>query len=408
LIAGDGKAAFALAMAIQTSGGEAVVAFDGRSGYAGREAVPAYAESIFDALSLGAVLQEASAQLMSGFGHGEYFVVDRLQLGAAMRSACASSGVALRPRIELEAIAFDAQTVKAKFCCDVQTFDFFVDATGRAATWSRPLLRERLSVADLYEGPTLGPLLRFARHRGAWTYVIGDARGSTIGCVTTARGKPPATLPAEVCAALRLGGVNAVFSSRQATWIQSADRPIVGRRISIGDAALVHDPISGQGVRFALTSALHAAAVIQTAVKEPERLTDCAAFYESAVRRERVAHVSAVADDGDASGADTSGSFRASGRYRFTAPVIRTKVLRGFEITSDDAVEIHGGRHVRWIGDFDILKLRHAGPDASGTRLVQHMRQFGFTPERAERILNWALDQGVLTECGQESHTQGV
>jgi flavin-dependent dehydrogenase len=65
-------------------------------------------------------------------------------------------------------------------------------------------------------------------------------------------------------------------------------RPIGDATIKTGEAAFAVDPVSSQGVQIAMRSALHAAAVVHTALRCPDRSALARAFY-----RDRIAETAA-------------------------------------------------------------------------------------------------------------------
>ncbi len=123
-----------------------------------------------------------------------------------------------------------------------------------------------------------------------WAWLASDERGAlTTQLALDASAVPSrAALDAHAASALRadafcaesLGGFepDGPAFARAATPILDG-APVGGRRLRVGDAALAVDPLSGNGVFQALSTALVAPAVIRTLLARPERAALARSFY---------------------------------------------------------------------------------------------------------------------------------
>lgn len=177
---------------------------------------------------------------------------------------------------------------------------FAVDARGRAAprgAASRVRGPETVSLLQRWEGPPAGAESAVTSLRDGWAWFARTGEGETFTQLTLSadeRRLPKRTglrhyflrRLAEVPESRAfVEGQNAVgvLAARASTAILHA--PLLdGRVLRVGDAAMAVDPLSGNGIFQALSSASVAPAVINTLLREPEHATLAGEFYAERVR----------------------------------------------------------------------------------------------------------------------------
>jgi hypothetical protein len=206
---------------------------------------------------------------------------------------------------------------------------------------------------------------------------------------------------------------------RRVAFPQWSAQPIAGNRLAIGDAALAHDPLSGQGIRFALSSALAARAVIRTILRRPSHRSWAERYYEEFVATERRRHSallqSLYGPDFDFSSmggaihssSDNHSPLRDDELLCFSATVERTPVLFYGFIEPGDVIRLSDGGGVRWLGGFDLLSLRDLTEGkVSMPRLIERMGAAGISPQRAQGIIRWCYQARILTSSHQNDPTR--
>jgi hypothetical protein len=284
-----------------------------------------------------------------------------------------------------------------------------VDATGRAAAWSRPVHHHSRQVAWQFEGPPTAAddhAGRVVRSGGWWAYRLGHPAATWAAVVT-----PSPELPDDVRrTALHQLGLDpgaVVARGRRPAGVQWSRSPVVGRRLAVGDAALAHDPIAGQGIRFALASAIAAGTTIATWVGADDGAHDVAsAYYRGLVLAERDRHLATLAAVTSAGGADDPREAPAIQELpaselpafvRFVAPVVEVPLVIDGRVALGPAVRLAGGGTTRWAGSFDLLELARMAAEPTPRLLVATLLQeAGLTAAGARSLLRWALANGVL------------
>src|ERR1039458_9089245 len=118
-----------------------------------------------------------------------------------------------------------------------------VDATGRSAAWSRPVVRQGRDVATLFEAARAPRTpARITRLAHGWAFSIGVDLAATIGLV----GGYSDLMDGVTRASLGVEG-DIRFIGRRPAFPQWCQSPIRERRISVGDAALAYNPVAGHG-----------------------------------------------------------------------------------------------------------------------------------------------------------------
>jgi hypothetical protein len=206
---------------------------------------------------------------------------------------------------------------------------------------------------------------------------------------------------------------------RRVAFVQWATRVVEDRVLAVGDAALAHDPISGQGIRFALASALAAAAVIRTWRRSDLDDALAAQFYSEFVATERIRHCGFLQSlyGGQFDFKDALDQ-RPSAATRFAAaPLSTTSDALGFAATVEAAplhvngfiergevIRLRDGGAVRWLDGFDLLRLRDwAGHEIAVPRLIELMVAEGMPGDKARAIVQWCCGKRIL--AGRQTGT---
>ena len=141
-----------------------------------------------------------------------------------------------------------------------------IDATGRAAAWSRPVRRQQRHVAELFEGPPCPSSLRgrVVADRGGkrCAYRVGLPGSTSVGIIRS--GQSRSELDPSIAQSLDLPAGQFYYVGRRPAFPQWAIEPACGRRFAVGDAAFASDPLAGQGIRFAMASGIAAAAAVHS------------------------------------------------------------------------------------------------------------------------------------------------
>jgi flavin-dependent dehydrogenase len=252
----------------------------------GLEAVAPEAQAKIEALGWHEVFEAAGAVMVEGFENhwdankpevhsGHYYHVDRTRLARAAFEDAVARGAAVVDCERLPDLAdLDGRPGVALGGTTLR-FSAAVDATGRAAVWSHPLRRHRRLTASIFLVDGENSNVRRGRvvaiERG-WAYRVGT--GELTGVVVLTRdGQPASRIGYELAARLGLSPAEAEvpYVARRPANPQWCANPADGRRLAVGDAAFAADPISGQGVHFAMASALAVATVVAS-LDRPDRV----------------------------------------------------------------------------------------------------------------------------------------
>jgi hypothetical protein len=277
-----------------------------------------------------------------------------------------------------------------------ETFAAALDATGRAAAWSRPVQRGALRVADLYQVPGSAPARgRIVSLAEGWGYRIGLGQHTTAGIVTTGRAATR-HLPPALATALAIPDGVGTFCGRRPAFPQWAVNPVQGRRLAIGDAALACDPVAGQGVRFALASALAATAVVVSWQHRTGQEESPANYYTNLVGAARNRHRGFLTDFYGPAAAEE----RQEALPRvlcFTGRTFPGELHVEGLVVPGTVLELPGGGWARWLGTFDLLLMRELAPQPTPLALLsQRLVGLGVRAEAVDPLLRWCVRQQVL------------
>lgn len=177
--------------------------------------------------------------------------------------------------------------------------DFLVEARGRsapAAGLARLRGSETVSLLQYWQGEPCQPQSAAESFQDGWAWMAAWSDGTRYLQLTfdvaTADLPDKAQLIDHCNAILRtLPSAQPFIANAEPTGIIHArtSTPILCREavgenwIRVGDAAMAVDPLSGNGIFQALSSALQAPAVINTLLQQPERATLAKQFYQQRV-----------------------------------------------------------------------------------------------------------------------------
>ena len=369
---------------------------------------PATAAQI-EALGWESVFDAAGVVLIDGFENlwnpdepvvkpGSFLHVERSALARSAMAFVARRGATVHhvqqlPRLRLDDggdVLLTLDGVERRFCAAI-------DATGRAAVWSRPVQRHGRHGTDLFEGPNGSTRLRgrvVSDIEGdRWAYRAGLIGLATIGVVT--EGPSHRELNRSLAWALGVPAESFHFIGRRPSFAQWATKPVLGRRLSVGDAAFASDPLSGQGLRFAMASALAAAPAVDALVRS-DQTSLALEYYRDFVTSARVRHLRALADL-RARRASPETINRLPDTLRFTArPRLAALNVVGM-LATDVAYELSDGSLVRWLGGFDLRRLARLTHDPiSSFELSQKLRAEGMSNTEVNLLIAYCLSRNIL------------
>jgi flavin-dependent dehydrogenase len=412
VIAGSGVAAAAAASRLLDAGHRPLLLGGGRAQARGAEILPPDARPQIDALGWHEVLGAAGALAVEGFENhwepgspgvkpGVFLHVDRRALADAALAHVVGRGAVVVDCRRLPPLQEVDGGVEIVVEGTRRRFVAALDATGRTAAWSRPVERAGRLVADVFAGPPGTALLRgrvIVIEGGGWAYRVGLEASTTIGVMAPA-GATRRRLDPKVRRRLGVPDGAVVFLARRSAFPQWSAEPALGRRLAVGDAGFASDPIAGQGIRFAMASALAAAAVVDTlATSDPDQAELAFGYYRGFVNAARDRHLRFLtriyvsAEPPLPAALPAILQFRAS--TRTTGLNVDGMIVPGV------AVNLPDGGLVRWLGGFDLLILRELARDpVSPDWLSRRLQGHGLSGSETENLLQWCLARGILGEA---------
>jgi flavin-dependent dehydrogenase len=421
LIGGGGIAASAAAIRLCGMGFRPLLAVVVVPSVGGIEAIPESAWPLVSELGLSGALQTANAEIVEGFENhwfpdvpatlpGRWIHVDRGRFAAAALREAIRRGARVRSLAALPPLAMMPDSVVCVLDGHEMRFGAAIDATGRAAVWSRPVHREESSVADLFEVPMdASPRGRIARvmHGGegaaegrgvgsAWAYRIGAEQRVSVGIISSG-GSGAKGGGSDIWRALDLPAEKSIWSGRRAAAQQWCESPVDGRRIAIGDAAHAYAPLAGQGIRFALASARAAASLLHTWSVSPETAAHASRFFTDFVRHSSRRHhrwLNELPTD------------RPSSADRISLPewvICRPAVdevglsIDG-HVVSGSAARLSDGEYVRWVGGVDVLEIRELATNTVATASLVEALARRYTRQHADAVVRWCMKHELLRD----------
>ena len=439
VIAGSGISAAATALRLLSFGLRPILVQRPGPIHGSAEAIPEAALRLFRELNLESALRDAGGVAVQGFetswgkstiSKSDWFVhVDRIELAKTTIAEAVKRGAGIVACERLPRLHFDDDFISLTIDNTKFRFRHAVDATGRAAAWSRPVDRSGSRVAaSMFRARVPKPLLRgkVVSSAQGWAYRIGLPTSVTVGVIE--KSQPTlGVLPGEVATALQISDAVTTYIGRRPAFPQWCDRPAKRSQIAVGDAALAHDPLAGQGIRFALGSALAAAAVIRTSCDLPQNSELAESYYNELIHTEKQRHISfletsysrsnrgAIAspsetDDkievlGRADGVDSRSRYQnrldrihLSEAVSFVGRVSVEGVQYNGLIVPREVIRLDNGSSARWLGDFDLLRLRRFAMTAVPVpELVNHLLRERLSEQKAIRLIDWCLNHRILS-----------
>lgn len=424
VIAGDGVAATTLACLLRDDGFGVVLLTPHRRPGDSRtptapviEAIPEATVRLLADVGLAPALAAADAVTVHGFDNaytpdaartldGVWTHLDRVQLARECLRAARRRGATVLPATTIGPptnLPHDGVHVPVG-----QTYLHAmaaIDATGRAARWSRPVTRNASKTATLYTGPgrTLARSGRIVRvQEDGWAYRLDHPQATTIGVIRR-RSAAAATLDGILAGDLGINDPESfVRVGIRPAAVQWSNQPVAPGRLAIGDAALALSPITGQGLRFAISSALAAAAVLNTWNDGNTKLaSDYYRRFINGVRSRHLTKLTTITSgrSSESAAADhpNRDPLNPHRRLRWVSPIEQVGINHSGRIVTDKCCVLPDGGLVRWIGGFDVLLLRDAvASGQTAPKIGAQLTQLGVADTTAQALLAWAIQVGAI------------
>jgi flavin-dependent dehydrogenase len=409
LIGGAGIAAAASALRLCALGFRPLMLATTRDIVSGVEAIPDSAWPLFAELEAEQVLRDAGASLVEGFENhwdperptlrpGCWIHVAREKLARAAVREAVRRGTVVQLCRSLPKLCQEHDTICSTYDGSSFRFEAAIDATGRSAVWSRPIRRSGGQIADVYDIPssqsaTPGKVVQFS---AGWAYRIGVPTRTTMAMLSpdARKRQAPDSLTRKVFC---VSSDSFVYAGRRPAFPQWSDDPISGRRMAVGDAALAYDPLAGQGIRFALSSALTAASVINTWRTTPSQAAAAERFYRSFVARCRQTHLEFI-DRLRGEPPLPQPKEALPEIVRFSGCTVTSDLQVDSTIRTDEAILLRDGSCVRWVEGMDLLRLRDLVPQpVQASILVNRLVPDFCGLAQSTELLRWCLRHHVLS-----------
>jgi flavin-dependent dehydrogenase len=408
LVGGAGIAASAACIRLCALGLRPLVLSASRPLVRGIEAIPEAALPLFSELGMKRVLEEAQAAAVEGFENhwrgeeravrkGRWIHVERTRLAMAAMHEAVRRGATVWTCHSLPALIHEPGAVGIVYQGAQLCFDAAIDATGRSAVWSRPVCRHGQQVADLYAFPAgRSARGRVVRLQESWGYRLGLG-DSTTAAIIAADGKHRGKPDVHSRRLLGLRSSSSEYLGRRPAFPQWTENPIRGRRLAVGDAVLAYDPVAGQGIRFALSSAVAAVAVINTLKNSPGEGAAAERFYGTFIIQARQKHLQFVRQLWQTESRRPE-PVSMPAFVVFRGQTTPAELQIGSRIVTDEAVQLDDGACVRWVGGVDLLKVRDlAREPISSSELAQRLSSKDMGAQQAAALLAWCVRQGLVT-----------
>lgn len=425
VILGGGIAGSATAIALLNAGIRPLLLVRPNRGIRMTEVIPASTMQLFDALRVSELACQSAV-----IGHGldnrwnpntpvfrdePFLVFDRLVLADSMLREARRRGANVEKVVGIPSVRNQRDRVIVALAGKTQKFPVAIDASGRAAAWSRPVSRVRHLAADVFQAEATNShiTLKLVRSKDGWAYLVNLRERATV-VLLSPPSRPQVILPDELADELHLRKASIQWTGRRAAYVQAPANVVTGRVLAVGDAAFAHDPVAGQGVRFALASALAAAAVIATCRRSENDRELATVFYEEFVRTECNRHCSFlhslyegrpdfVAVGGQATAAPPIARAREMNLGRpvcFAGRVEPAPLHIGGYIERGEVLRLSDGGAVRWLGGFDLLRLCDLARQPTAIpKLVAMMASDRIhTEQQCLAVIQWCYDRKILAE----------
>ena len=408
LIGGAGIAAAAVAIRLCKLGFRPMILATGGHILPGIEAIPEAALPLIIELGLEPVLRKVNSVMVEGFENhwtvdepelrpGKWIHVERSLLAKAAIVEAVHHGAVLRLCRSLPKLSSRPNSVHIALDGVRLHFEAAIDATGRSAVWSRPVRRRGRQLADIFNSPRdLSLRGRVAQLENGWAYRIGVEGSTTVAILTPQRGSRAADAEAQEALGIARGEFEHI--GRRPAFPQWSENPVQQRRLAIGDAALAYDPLAGQGIRFALSSAMTAAAVVNTWRNSPRGRERAAHFYYDYVDQSRRRHLEFISQLRAPKTSAAVATDLLQGVVVFSGQTKITELQVESGIVTGEAVVLPGGAAVRWVGGLDLLRLRDLarGP-VRPSEIAERLASPACSPSHISAVLHWCVRHGLIS-----------
>lgn len=429
LILGAGVAASFAALRMLAFGFRPLIYMRRAAIMRGAEAVPETILRFERLIPIRNLLERAGAVPLSNFEvqpkdraafrkPGTVWHVDRCDLARAALAHAVERGAALIYEENSPVVNFAADSVELTANRITYEFQYAIDATGRAARWSRPVRREGSETARIFRVAAACDSLRRGKVtflENGWAYRIDLPKEITVGIVRAKHASEKVIEP-EIAEKLELLSSSARLTAIRPAFPQWSLNPCGHNLIAIGDAAFAHNPIAGQGIRFALSSAVAASVVLRTCRDLRSNESLALRYYKNLIDAERIRHLSfledlkndssdspldAKIDSGDEDNLKSqlfNPQVAASEQIVFSAPTQTIGVQRDDLILEEEAIKLEDGTFVRWLGAFDLLQLRLMCREVClFSDLSTRLQKCGLSEREVPLLLKWCFDRQILT-----------
>jgi flavin-dependent dehydrogenase len=408
LIGGAGIAASAVAVRLCTLGFRPLILATQSRILSGVEAIPESVVPLFEELGMRHILRQSNGLVTEGFENhwrsgdpalrpGRWIHVERARLAAAAVRHAVDCGAVLRLCESIPKLA-GSGPICVNHGGMRLSFEAAIDATGRSAVWSRPIRRRGGQVADIFmSSPQASPRGRVVRLSQGWAYRIGSKNSATVAMLgeRSARRRVPDVSTRK---ALGLISEQIGYIGRRPAFPQWSENPIQGRRIAIGDAALAYDPLAGQGIRFALSSAFGASTVINTWRHSPGDATAAERFYLDSVTQSRSRHLRFLDELHSAGTGGERASLLVPEVVIFSGKTLPVDLHVNSRIVSGLAVILADGTPVRWVGGLDLLRIRDlTRKPVRSADLLRQLVSANLTSLQAAALLHWCVRHELVS-----------
>lgn len=427
VIAGAGIAAAFTALRLLDFGFRPVILARRLRQVHGAETIPTAVLRWQDLIDVNGLLRRAGAIKGKGFAvdfegresfekNEPLFYVERIALAQAALSLAVERGAALFYCEKMPVPVCEKDSVKLDAGEFASRFRYAVDATGRSAFWSRPVARAGRQTARIFSAPLQKGLIPGAKiitsgANKSWMYRIDLSDETNVGIVS-ADGAKISYPDEETVAKLGLPGAKLKLIARRPAFPQWTLEPCKNDRIfAVGDAAFAHNPIAGQGVSFALSSAAALAVVLRTCRDLPDFSGAAFSYYRELINSQKRRHLAFVenferSEEYFSAAKENQSYFNelsSATKIEFSARVEITGLQRDNFIVPEEAVALRNGALVRWLGEFDLLRLKGiCSSPVSLSFLRNLLSEFNLSPVKTTQLIGWCLSNGVLSASTED------
>ncbi|HKM27412.1 MAG TPA: tryptophan 7-halogenase [Thiopseudomonas sp.] len=305
VILGAGPAAVICALGVQRLGYQVTVVSEARR-FSAVEGVSLRVLESLQHAGLSSVLEAVEqACVRSVLWNGEYneqnheYLLDRPRFDQALRQQLQDAGIPLVTQRVLRVHSTEHRHQVQLGNGQILTADFLIEARGRQAPGSGKKMRgpETLSLLNRWQGPPQSVKTALHSHSDGWSWMAQLADGRCYWQLTL--DVASAQLPSkarllEYCRQRRQASTFAQDFFQQSE-VQDIDLHARSSSstlsldscgsnwLRIGDAAMAVDPLSGNGVFQALSSALQAPAVLYTLLEKPQDAPLAKEFHQQRI-----------------------------------------------------------------------------------------------------------------------------